>query len=544
MNANGAWAGPWLQPGRHGRRSSPPLCATSSASCAFVLAYIVAYHFGMSFSPAVSAPFWFPDSVLLCALLCTRTTWWWLLLLAVLPIRLLSTCRRTHRRGSWCACYINDCAKAAGCALLLRRFMADPIRLTRCAISASSACSRWRSCRCSVPSVVRPRAAVLGHPFWPSFEQWLLGDVDGQPHRHADSFLLDAAAAESGHVQHDAGHRSWRARHRIARHVVAGVRSRMRPSEFGRNAFLRAGAFHGVGGHPLSHVRRDRGGCAAVVFAVDCRHRWHRVIRRTSRPRKHRAGCSISCCCAPRRCTWRRCSSSSGRSVSDSLRESEERFRIIADQAPMMMWTSGYGRRAANLPTVAGWTSPARRSNRTWARAGRSPCIRTTYRRRCDFYLPIFRRAYPSRWSTAHGVTMASIAGFTCAECRAYGANGEFTGYIGSAIDITERRQQEAALKRSEARYRDVVESQIGCVCRFLPDATLTFVNSAYCRFLGKPRLELLGASFLELLPPVARPAAREAIGARRVELPTTRRGSAKWSTPTVLAAGRAGCVT
>ena len=91
-------------------------------------------------------------------------------------------------------------------------------------------------------------------------------------------------------------------------------------------------------------------------------------------------------------------------------------------------------------------------------------------------------------------------------------ANGEFKGYIGSAIDLTERRDQEAALKRSEARYRNVVESQIGCVCRFLPDATLTFVNSAYCRFLGKPRLELLGASFLELLPPVARPAAREAI--------------------------------
>ena len=91
-------------------------------------------------------------------------------------------------------------------------------------------------------------------------------------------------------------------------------------------------------------------------------------------------------------------------------------------------------------------------------------------------------------------------------------ANGEFKGYIGSAIDLTERRYQEAALKRSEARYRNVVESQIGCVCRFLPDATLTFVNSAYCRFLGKPRLELLGASFLELLPPVARPAAREAI--------------------------------
>ena len=33
--------------------------------------YYVAYHLGMSFSPTTASPFWFPDTILLCALLLT-----------------------------------------------------------------------------------------------------------------------------------------------------------------------------------------------------------------------------------------------------------------------------------------------------------------------------------------------------------------------------------------------------------------------------------------------------------------------------------------
>ncbi|GAB4559152.1 MAG: hypothetical protein Kow0047_04800 [Anaerolineae bacterium] len=57
------------------------------------------------------------------------------------------------------------------------------------------------------------------------------------------------------------------------------------------------------------------------------------------------------------------------------------------------------------------------------------------------------------------------------------------------------------ALRRSEARYRAIVQDQSDLICRFLPDGTLTFVNDAYCQTFAKHAEELLGRSFTELMP-------------------------------------------
>lgn len=69
------------------------------------------------------------------------------------------------------------------------------------------------------------------------------------------------------------------------------------------------------------------------------------------------------------------------------------------------------------------------------------------------------------------------------------------------ARSVAERKATAAALKSSEARYREVVESQTELVCRHLPDTTLTFVNQAYCHMFRRSREELIGRKFLELAP-------------------------------------------
>jgi PAS domain S-box-containing protein len=87
---------------------------------------------------------------------------------------------------------------------------------------------------------------------------------------------------------------------------------------------------------------------------------------------------------------------------------------------------------------------------------------------------------------------------------------GRPIGRRGVTMDITARKRMEEALRASEERYRTIVEEQTELICRYLPHTTLTFVNEAYCRYFGKTRDELIGQSFLALIPEQARQAARE----------------------------------
>ncbi|MFQ5571803.1 MAG: PAS domain S-box protein, partial [Rhodothermales bacterium] len=88
-------------------------------------------------------------------------------------------------------------------------------------------------------------------------------------------------------------------------------------------------------------------------------------------------------------------------------------------------------------------------------------------------------------------------------------AEGRYLGALAGVVDITERKHAEAALRKSEDRYRAVIETQTEVITRFLPDTTLTFVNDAYCTYFGKKRDELIGQSFLTLVAPEGRDAVK-----------------------------------
>jgi len=76
-------------------------------------------------------------------------------------------------------------------------------------------------------------------------------------------------------------------------------------------------------------------------------------------------------------------------------------------------------------------------------------------------------------------------------------------------------------LRESEERYRAIAEDIPVLICRFLPDGKITYVNEAYCRCFEKTSEELVGRTFLSLIPQADREAVMAAISALTVESPT-----------------------
>ena len=194
------------------------------------------------------------------------------------------------------------------------------------------------------------------------------------------------------------------------------------------------------------------------------------------------------------------------------LRESEALFRIIADSAPALIWMSGPDQQFTYFNTS--WLAFTGRKLHQELGTGWQERIhpedienyQITYHSAFDqqeeFQIEYrLKRGDGSyRWILDSGAPRYE--------------EGGFAGYIGSCIDITEKRDIQKDLVVSEERYRTVVDNQIELVCHYRPDTTLTFVNEAYCRYFNRTREELIGNSFLGLLPEGTRQMIREQIGA------------------------------
>ncbi len=106
-------------------------------------------------------------------------------------------------------------------------------------------------------------------------------------------------------------------------------------------------------------------------------------------------------------------------------------------------------------------------------------------------------RDYPVRLRNSCGKEMDCVL----SAAARYSQDGSLLGYQGIIRDVTEQKRAEEALKVSEARYRAIVEDQIELICRFRDDGIITFVNDAYCRYFEKRYEELVGQSFMPLIP-------------------------------------------
>ncbi|HKQ49772.1 MAG TPA: PAS domain S-box protein [Phycisphaerae bacterium] len=142
----------------------------------------------------------------------------------------------------------------------------------------------------------------------------------------------------------------------------------------------------------------------------------------------------------------------------EGLRASEERFRRMADSAPVMIWMSGTDRRCTWFNRS--WLTFTGRTLTQELGEGWLEVVHPDDRERCmEIYVAAFNRRDPFEMEFRHRRYDGEYRWVLDAGVPLIRDDGSFTGYIGSCLDITDRRRSEEIL-RGRVRERAVELAQ------------------------------------------------------------------------------------
>ena len=153
----------------------------------------------------------------------------------------------------------------------------------------------------------------------------------------------------------------------------------------------------------------------------------------------------------------------------EALRESEERFRFIANTAPVMIWMSGTEKQITFL-------------NQTWLDYTGRPVAAVLGQRRAQVLHPddearsrdVYEKAFDQReaFQMEHRLRRhdGEYGWVMTAGVPRYDMSGSFVGYIGTAVDITERKLAEEALSTVSQKLIEAHEEESTRIARELHD--------------------------------------------------------------------------
>jgi PAS domain S-box-containing protein len=86
-------------------------------------------------------------------------------------------------------------------------------------------------------------------------------------------------------------------------------------------------------------------------------------------------------------------------------------------------------------------------------------------------------------------------------QCQAIEDNGKRTGWVTLASDITERKKTEEALKQSEEKYRELINTSTDAIVSADKNMRVTIWNKGAEKIFGYKEKEMLGQSVMKIVP-------------------------------------------
>ncbi len=184
-----------------------------------------------------------------------------------------------------------------------------------------------------------------------------------------------------------------------------------------------------------------------------------------------------------------------------ALEKSESRFRSLIEASAQIVWTTDpQGRIVSAVPE---WTAITGQSTEAAQEYGMLDTVHPTDREEvgrlwrdaiankrpftATFRLRVAKGAY--RWFAARGVPILDD-------------DGTVREWVGTSTDIHERKSAEAALRESEALFRNMADSVPVMLWMTEPDGSCSFLNRQWYEFTGQTPATGLGAGWIGALHP------------------------------------------
>ncbi|MEJ7644643.1 MAG: ATP-binding protein [Chryseolinea sp.] len=190
------------------------------------------------------------------------------------------------------------------------------------------------------------------------------------------------------------------------------------------------------------------------------------------------------------------------------IEESEARFRTMADASPVLIWTiEANGKSSYYNKTFRDFIGVSEDQDISdWKKIVHPEDLQSTFntintaiaeRRAYSLECRLLRADGHWRWVLAQGNPRT-------------GANNDFFGFVGSSVDITERKYAEEKIRASEQRFQNLIYSSPSAIGILMgPGLVVTTANDPIIAIWGKGQ-EIMGKSYFEALPELAEQGYRE----------------------------------